>query len=459
MCKWQSKYLPRYECKVPAEPGSEYCIFHEPGEKNVEKFKEKFYEQIDEVGPESQRNGRFDFRGYIFPIGIRVSSIAPDELGSSRVILPREIGLPLLCSESCINGDSSFDGAMINGDVRFDQAVINGRISFEEAAIEGDLSYVDARVKGAITYQSATINGTASFFGATIGGDALFPWVTIRGHVSFYGARIMGNALFFDGVLEEGADFDSVTIEGAADFTRAVIRGKTSFVIAVFSRMLELRDAAFEGEVVFGSCRAGGLDLGEGRPTILWSVLNRCGIYLRDVRSRQSFWRFARLTFESQGQRDRADAAHYFERVSRVSPRWIPLKGRWWRWRNRRALVKRLLILLFHWLPDCLFLRWPTAYGASLSRLFTTWGILTVGFGLVYYLLGARLFDPESAGLAWSLSFGRALYFSIITFTTLGYGDIRPMPGLGSALTATEAILGGIMMALTVLVIGRKFMR
>jgi len=71
-----------------------------------------------------------------------------------------------------------------------------------------------------------------------------------------------------------------------------------------------------------------------------------------------------------------------------------------------------------------------------------------------------RIFDHlSSAGLAWPLSFGRALYFSIITFTTLGYGDIKPTPGWGSALTAAEAILGGIMMALTVLVIGRKFMR
>ena len=88
--------------------------------------------------------------------------------------------------------------------------------------------------------------------------------------------------------------------------------------------------------------------------------------------------------------------------------------------------------------------------------------ILTLGFASVYYLLtshGYQLFDHESPGEKWPFSFGRAFYFSIITFTTLGYGDIRPAPGLGSALTALEAILGGIMMALTVLVIGRKFMR
>jgi len=67
---------------------------------------------------------------------------------------------------------------------------------------------------------------------------------------------------------------------------------------------------------------------------------------------------------------------------------------------------------------------------------------------------------PGVLGLGRAItSFWGALYFSVITFTTLGYGDIRPTAGLPSGLAAAEAVLGGIMMALTVLVIGRKFMR
>jgi len=80
-------------------------------------------------------------------------------------------------------------------------------------------------------------------------------------------------------------------------------------------------------------------------------------------------------------------------------------------------------------------------------------------FAILYYTI-PNLLSLNSAGIVDErLSFGRALYFSIVTFTTLGYGDIRPAPGLGSFLAAIEAILGGAIMALTVMLLGRKFMR
>jgi len=112
---------------------------------------------------------------------------------------------------------------------------------------------------------------------------------------------------------------------------------------------------------------------------------------------------------------------------------------------------------------DLVVLRLPIWYGTSLPRLLTTWFALIGSFASVYHLLilrGVPLFDVGSPGLLWTFSFGRALHFSFVTFTTLGYGgDIRPTPGLGSWLTAAEAVLGGIVMGPTVLVIGRKFMR
>jgi len=56
-------------------------------------------------------------------------------------------------------------------------------------------------------------------------------------------------------------------------------------------------------------------------------------------------------------------------------------------------------------------------------------------------------------------TFFDCLYFSIVTATTLGYGDLRPRPGLFYFIASAEAILGSFMWALLIVVFARKYMR
>jgi len=426
MCEWRSELNPDYHCRVSPEPGSDYCIFHEPGEKDIGRFKQKFYEQIDGEGPEEARNPRYDFRGYFFPTGI-VASGGSREAG--QLILPEEIPGDLIGSE----------------------ATIKGGADFSRATIEGYANFRDATVKGGANFWYATIEG-ADFSYAAIVGDAHFEGVTIKGFANFWYATIEGDAHFTHASIEGDASFEGVTIEGFADFTEVRVR-----------RTVYFGDASIGGKTEFTLCQAGALSLDDRRPTIrLWWVRWRCGIRLHDVGTSRSFWSFARVTFERQGEREKADAAHYLERLVRVSPRRVPFTGRWWN--KAYQTLRRSRIVLFPWFFDCLFLRWPTAYGASLLRLFVTWAVIIGGFAGAYTMLILKGFSvleaPGVLGLGQAItSFSGALYFSVITFTTLGYGDIRPTAGLPSGLAAAEAVLGGIMMALTVLVIGRKFMR
>jgi voltage-gated potassium channel Kch len=46
-----------------------------------------------------------------------------------------------------------------------------------------------------------------------------------------------------------------------------------------------------------------------------------------------------------------------------------------------------------------------------------------------------------------------------VTFTTLGYGDYRPTTPLGQVLAGTESLVGGVLLALLVAVLGRRLMR
>jgi len=514
MCKWRSALNPDYHCRVSPEPGSDYCIFHEPGKKDVQRFKQKFYEQIDGDGPEEARNPRYDFWGYFFPTGI-VASGGSGSREAGRLILPKEIAGDLIGSEATIKGDASFRGATIEGHAYFWNTTIEGNADFVGATIKGYAVFNEAKIEGDADFAGATLKEGADFVGATIKGDARFWGATIKG-AFFNKATIEGNADFWKATIEGDADFLKATIGGGAIFLKATIEGDARFwgttiggnanlcfkrlngefwlTNASIGRVVRFNNPVFHKRISFDHCTASGLDIGKGKPRLRGWGQRRSGVTLTDVSTGYSFWRFARLTFEKEGRKHEADAAHYFERMWRWKAlRSVPLEeeapevgNR--RWEKRVFTVLDLLgiglilrcvhielaelnpsrvrqtslraIYTIMWLFDCVFLRWPTQYGASISRIFVTWGLLIGGFAAIYYLVGVRLFDhPASTGLAWPLSFGRALYFSIITFTTLGYGDIKPTPGWGSALTATEAILGGIMMALTVLVIGRKFMR
>ncbi len=57
-----------------------------------------------------------------------------------------------------------------------------------------------------------------------------------------------------------------------------------------------------------------------------------------------------------------------------------------------------------------------------------------------------------------ALAFLNILYFSVATFTTLGYGDMSPV-GISRLIAASEAFLGAFILALFVVVFVKKMTR
>jgi len=381
-CEWRSAWDEDYRCKVVAEEGSKFCIFHKPGEKDIERFKQAFYSQISEEGPVDERNPKYDFRGYVFPTGLTVRG------EEAELILPREIRGSLIMVESTIEGNADFWGATI-----------------EEA------DFWDATIEGNADFTVATIEGCADFTGATIKGHAEFGGTTIKGY----------------------ADFRGTTIEGYADFWDATIEEAYFWA------------ATFKGEVSFSGARIAHLLLAPGRPTILWWARNREGVTLKNWATGSSFWAFARRTFTGMDERERADAAYYFEKL--------------WQRRSRLASSGRERLMAIAGYPfEVLFLRLPIAYGTSLVRPLMSWFVFIVLFGGLY--AGFPSLIGRTVKSIWTLSnWVISMHFSVTTFTTLGLGDIHPGRLLGKALTSIEAVVGGVLMALTVVVISRKLMR
>lgn len=62
-------------------------------------------------------------------------------------------------------------------------------------------------------------------------------------------------------------------------------------------------------------------------------------------------------------------------------------------------------------------------------------------------------------GLDGMRAFGTSLYFSVVTFSSLGYGDLQPAPVWGRLCSGIEAVLGVISMSLFLVCVVRKLGR
>ncbi|HEY0079563.1 MAG TPA: pentapeptide repeat-containing protein [Pyrinomonadaceae bacterium] len=96
---------------------------------------------------------------------------------------------------------------------------------------------------------------------------------------------------------------------------------------------------------------------------------------------------------------------------------------------------------------------WLTSnYGKSVS-LWALWAVLfMLGFAIIFYRLGAGAFAVTS--LRWN--FQTAVYYSVVTFTTLGFGDITPKTQEAAWWTTAEVIIGYLMLGGLVSIISQK---
>ena len=91
-------------------------------------------------------------------------------------------------------------------------------------------------------------------------------------------------------------------------------------------------------------------------------------------------------------------------------------------------------------------LRISCDYGRSFGRFFL-WVFGLIGlFGLLYAIPGTT----SATGIP------NNIYFSVVTFTTLGYGDIVPLSVLGKVLVLIEVMVGYVMLGLLVGIISRR---
>ena len=156
----------------------------------------------------------------------------------------------------------------------------------------------------------------------------------------------------------------------------------------------------------------------------------------------EEIYRNLRQNAERQGLFE--SAGHFFQKEMVMRRRQLP------RLSFKRNLSK--LVDLF------------CGYGERPLRVIIFSILIIVLFATLYFFSGLS-FSGDSLAFNASLSFWEntkiffsALYFSVVTFTTLGYGDLAPI-GIARGLAALEAFIGSFTLALFVVVFVKKMTR
>jgi ion channel/pentapeptide repeat protein len=104
-------------------------------------------------------------------------------------------------------------------------------------------------------------------------------------------------------------------------------------------------------------------------------------------------------------------------------------------------------------------------YGERPSRV-VAFTLVVIGvFSLLFFYSGIQsagqiiAFDSSLTVSENFKYYLNSLYFSVVTYTTLGYGDIAPTLGVSRFLAAFEALIGGFTLALFVVVFVKKMTR
>lgn len=92
-------------------------------------------------------------------------------------------------------------------------------------------------------------------------------------------------------------------------------------------------------------------------------------------------------------------------------------------------------------------------------RLWSFWAlVIAVCFAIAYFHIGLSgfTFNDQITELVKAGGFFPFVYYSVVTFTTLGFGDITPINAFAMALVICEVIVGFIMLGLLISILANK---
>jgi len=391
------------DCDRPTHKKSNCCIFHASAEEKSEKeFEKALKEYIQEIKEEDKD---YNFRDFIF-IGY---------IEFNNTIFKTDY--------------TSFLGAIFQGDVDFLAAAFSGCSLFFGATFKGDVRFIGADFQGYADFREATFEGAANFWGATFEGTAHFEEATFKGDADFRKVKFLLLNNFMGATFERAADFGNVIFSPG---NKLNLKVKGSGIISFEHTFLEN---------VFLD-----LDLDNGvLVDFTDSLLGNTKAQKKQIENH--ILQEKRKEF-SQALEVYLLLKNNFHSIGRYD-------DESWAFKKEKDMERKgscHFNTLHKWLWSC-FLNGLFGYGEQPVKVIISAIIIILIFTFLF--MGSGI-SSSIIGSSTSKKFLDCVYFSVITFTTLGYGDFRPLEGWGRLFSGTEAFIGALMMALFVYTFARR---
>lgn len=357
-------------------------------------------------------------------------------------------------------------------------------------SFDRSLQISDIRFEGNVAFPLCDVAGWLDFDGVTVTGRAHFPNLSV-GRAQFVATTFQG-AVEFAGATGEQAVFDRVRVDGG-DGILDLSEGN-------FELLRVVPDAEFECDLTRATVSAGRLD----QPADAHALYDLTDATVGDVDldcepATFDRYRFYRTQFdgfpfasyrrvlranrfcihEYVGDPADADSVEGLEHTYLEAKQGASESGdsetesmffvRELRYRRRRyaAHARRAEFSLAHrfdatvrWLTNG-FLDLIAGYGERPQRTLLLSLAVILGSALAYpategLTTGDAVVRYASHGSPAALD---GLYFSIVTFATLGLGDVHPVGDVGRFVAASEGIVGAFLTAVFVFSLGRRVTR
>ncbi len=416
------------------------------------------------------------FSGYVFCHEVLLSGAKfhADVDFSHTVFLDRvdasgaEFNMDAIFKDAVFSGISDFNGCKSFGLADFRQtefkksagfrnSVFHDKIEFSKSVFHDDLYFDGAHFGDRATFVAGKFAHLAYFDGAVFAEQVDFRNCRFNGKVVFADADFRARMYFMEVITHETADFRDAHFQSWADFSLAQFKKP-----ALFTDMHLLTDAAlvFKHTVFYEPVE---LSLKESLGKIMFEKTDiRQEFHLPIDELKKSKFRPLILS-DGNGKIDLAGTEENFRLLQKIYRSTDSLESEldcryhFKRYENLRQNAKKPVRRLLRYFLLDLTSRYFTDWGRVLTSMAITFGL----FFTVYCLFPDKIMVSGKSLAEHAMQpidFVRHIaYFSIITFTTIGYGDINPV-GFLQILAGIEGFIGVFLNSMFVVTLAKRIL-